>query len=324
MRILLVKLSSLGDVIHNLPVASDIARARPDIDIAWLTEAPYAPLVALHPAVKLVLPLHLRQLKKRWWSPAAWARLREDRARIAQGHYDLVLDTQGLMKSAHVAAWARAPVAGHSGRFAREPRAARAYQHTYDVPRDLHAVVRNRQLAAQALGYDVTGEADYGLDVPATSLTWTCPSRFVVFLHATSRPNKRWPDDHWITLGQSLAQDGLDVVLPWGLPSEQQTSERLAARIPGAIVPPAMSLTEAASMLARAHGVIGVDTGLAHLAVALKRPTVGLYLTTSPALTGLFGGPHALNLGEGTPTAPSLPRIADVQAALRQLAVIPA
>ncbi|MBI3716546.1 MAG: lipopolysaccharide heptosyltransferase I [Betaproteobacteria bacterium] len=319
MRVLLVKLSSLGDVIHNLPVATDLAQALPGIEIDWLTEAPYADLVALHPAVRNVYPVHLRHLKKHWWSAAAWHEWQADRRRVGVQTYHLVLDTQGLVKSAWVARWAGAPISGYAAASAREPLAARFYAQRFDVPRDLHAVVRNRQLAAQAFGYELTKEIDYGLRAAPPAPNWLPATPFAVFLHGTSRADKLWPQAHWIALGRELNARGMQVLLPWGSAAERAVAENLAGAIPQASVAPAMSLVEAAGMLSRAAAVIGVDTGLAHLAVALQRPTVGIYLTTSPRLTGLAGGANAVNLGDGSPAQPDCPPVDAVLAALLPL-----
>lgn len=307
MRVLLVKLSSLGDVIHNLPVASDLARALPGIEIDWAVEAPYAEIVALHPAVKRVLPVPMRNLKTHWWSPAAWSLFLAARTNIAGQRYDAILDTQGLLKSTLVACWPHGPVSGHSKAGAREPVAARFYDHAFDVPRALHAVERNRLLSAQAFGYALASAPDYGLRAPLARPAWLPTVPFVVFLHATSRRNKMWPDENWIELAGRLAAVGLPILLPWGNETEHATSQRLAGQVARAVVPPRMSLAEGAAMLAAAAAVVGVDTGLAHLAVALGRPTIGLYVTTQPALTGLYGGASAVNLGGGSPETPATP-----------------
>lgn len=336
MRVLLVKLSSLGDVLHNLPVVSDLALAFPDIEIDWVTEAPYAQLVGLHPSVKRVFPMHLRAVKKQWWSPAAWSVLLDDRARLRGHPYDVVLDTQGLVKSALIARVARGPLgarmargastllAGFSGETAREPLAARFYDRHFAVPRDLHAVERNRRLAAGIFGHALANRVDYGLRLPASSREAPTAPRnpaipTVAFLHATSRADKMWPEPNWIALGRRLADAGFAVVLPWGNGVERRTSERLASSIPGAIVPAAMTLVEAAGLLNDARGVVGVDTGLAHLAVALARPTMGLYLTTSPGLTGLYGNDCAVNLGGGSPQQPVTPSVDEAWNALQVL-----
>ena len=316
MRVLLVKLSSLGDVLHNLPVVSDLARAYPDIEIDWVTEAPYAELVALHPRVRRVFSTHLRELKKSWWSPAAWSCFFADKAALNGQKYSSIIDTQGLVKSALIARWANGPIAGFARATAREPIAARGYDRHIAVPRELHAVERNRRLAAGVFGYALADRIDYGLRLATTPPGTMLPSPYVVFLHATSRADKMWPEAHWVALGKRLHDRGVNVVLPWGNASERCASERLVSAIPAAILPPAMSLVEAAALLSHASGVVGVDTGLAHLSVALARPTVGLYLTTSPALTGLYGCAVATNLGGGDPQRPVMPSVDEAWHAL--------
>lgn len=317
MRILLVKLSSLGDVIHNLPVASDLARALPGVEIDWAIEAPYAEIAAMHPAVRQVIPVPLRGLRQRWWSPAAWSAFLAARARLRGANYDMVLDSQGLVKSALVARWPRGIRYGHSESSAREPFAARFYDHCIDVPRVLHAVERNRLLAARACGYAVAPPPDYGLVAPQARPAWLPAPPYVVCLHATSRANKMWPEPHWEALGRALRQRGVGTLLTWGSEPERETSRRITDNIPGAVVAPRISLTEGAAMLAAAVAVVGVDTGLAHLAVALDRPTIGLYLTTQPALTGLYGGERAINLGGGSVAAPAVPAVDQVWQALQ-------
>ena len=309
MRVLLVKLSSLGDVIHNLPVVSDLARAHPGAEIDWAIESPYAEIAAMHPAVKNVLPVPLRRLKKRWWSAVAWRDFLASRSRLGEQRYDLILDTQGLIKSMWVAHWAGGPVAGFSAVSAREPLAARFYDRPIDIPRNLHAVTRNRMLAGQAFGYALTDSVEYGLSAPAQSPAWLPVAPLAVFLHATSRNNKRWPDSAWVDLGSRLQGRGFSILLPWGNDDERETSRRLAQALPQAIVPPRMTLAEVAATLTCATIVVGVDTGLAHLAVALGRPTIGLYITTQPRLTGLHGSGMAVNLGDNSEEAPSIPDV---------------
>ena len=315
-RVLLVKLSSMGDVIHNLPVVTDLVRAIPDIRVHWIAEAPYTEVIKLHPGVSLALKVHLRMIKKSWWRDAPWLQLERDRQVLVEEDYDAVLDTQGLLKSVMVSRWVEAKRYGYSRSSAREPFASRFYDCSFDVPKNEHAVIRNRKLAAAAFGYALPDTLDYGISASAAPPAWLGATPFAALLHATSRIDKRWPQGHWVGLGRQLNQRGLKVILPWGTEAERQTSEAIAAELVDALVPPAMSLAEAATVLAAAQCVVGVDTGLAHLAVALGRPTVGIYVSTSPALTGLFGSASAINLGGGTKSVPTIPTVDAVLGAL--------
>jgi heptosyltransferase-1 len=308
-RVLFVKLSSLGDVVHHMPAVTDLARARPGMHIAWAVEEAYVGLVRLHPAVAETFPIGLRALRKRPLSPARWSGLAAARRSLARGGWDFVVDTQGLLKSAVVARFARGAAFGLDKASARERSAARFYDVKLAVPRGLHAVERNRRLVAQVFGYEPQGPADYGVSAPAEPPAWAPPDRYAVFLHAASRESKRWPDERWIALGEAAAESGLQVVLPGGTPAEREASARLAQRMPRALAAKAMGLGEAAALLAHARCVVGVDTGLTHLAAALGVPTVGLYVSTRPELTGLHAA-NAVNLG-GAGRAPGLQEVLD-------------
>jgi len=307
-RILFVKLSSLGDVIHHMPAVTDLRAHRPDVDIGWVVEEAYADLVRLHPAVGEVIALGLRRLRASVLAPRAWSDARHGLRRVSRGGWDYVIDTQGLLKSAFVARRARAPVFGYDRRSAREKWAARFNDVKLHVPRDLHAVERNRRVVAQVFGYSLDVPADYGLAPPASPPAWVPPRQYVVLLHAASRPAKRWPDERWIALGKLLHEVGYAAILPGGTPGEREAAARLAAGIPGAIAAPSMDLAQAAALLAHASHVVGVDTGLTHLAVALGRPTVGVYAATRPQLTGLHGA-SGTSLG-GPGEAPTVGEVA--------------
>ena len=297
-RILLVKLSSLGDVVHLFPAVTDLAGRHPGAEIAWAVEAPYAELVRLHPAVGRAIPVGLRALRDRPWSIAAWRALRASKAALRSQRWDYVVDAQGLLKSACVSRWSRSTVFGPDRASARERLAARFYDVKLAVPRDLHAVERNRRLLAQVFGSGAATPARFGIVAPQERPSWLPPQAYAVLLHAASRADKRWPDERWIALGGRLAQAGYAVVLPGGSDAERAHAARLAQAIgASAVAAPPMTLVEAAAALAHAAGVVGVDTGLSHLAVALGVPTVGIYCATSPSLTGLHGGDLAVNLG---------------------------
>jgi heptosyltransferase-1 len=226
-------------------------------------------------------------------------------------NYDVAIDTQGLLKSALLMRSAQGLRCGFDRHSVREPLASILYQKKFAVLSGQHAVERNRQLVAQALGYTVDGHADYGIHPPSIEhFTWLEPGIYAVLLHATSRTNKQWDEANWIILGQYLHQKGIRSVLPWGSESERLRSMQLAADIPGAVTPPRLGLNEAAALLGGAHAVIGVDTGLAHLAAALNVPTIGIYTATDPALTGLYAGASVINLG-GVSQSPDVDTVID-------------
>lgn len=307
-RILFVKLSSLGDVVHHFPAVSDLRRRWPDAHVAWAVEPPYAGLVRLHPGVAEAIPVNLRALRARWYSGAEWRSWRVARRRIGEPRWDYVVDSQGLLKSALIARRARGARFGPDRASARERIAARFYDVGIPVARGLHAVERNRRLGAQVFGYRLDGMADYGLDSPVAPPDWAPASRYIVMLHAASHKQKMWPEAYWVELGQRLAALGYSIVLPAGTPAERATAHRIAIDIPDSAVAPPSDLTALAQLLVHAWAVVGLDTGLTHLAVALGRPTVGLYCATDPALTGLHGA-QAINLG-GPRSPPSVEEVA--------------
>jgi heptosyltransferase-1 len=320
MRILLVKTSSLGDVVHNLPVASDIRVRFPDAQIEWAVEEAFADIPRLHPAISGVIPVALRRWRRRVFSAQTWSEIAQLRARLRAGGYDEVIDTQGLVKSALVARMAPGRRSGLDLRSSREPLWP-FFHRTYAVPWGQHAVERNRQLAAKALGYGIDSPPAYGIAPPAHLVgpdSWAgplAPRAYAVLLHSTSAADKLWPEHQWVKLGDHLHHHGVPCVLPWGSDAERARSERIATLLRNAVVPPRLSLADAAWLLGRARIVFGVDTGLAHLATALGTPIMGLYCATDPAATGLYGAPLARNLGGiGRP-----PSIAEVIAAERQL-----
>jgi heptosyltransferase-1 len=311
--ILLVKTSSMGDVLHNLPVVSDILRHFPQAQIDWVVEESFASLPGLHPGVKQTLTVALRRWRKSWLKSRG--EIKAACAGLSARRYDLVLDTQGLLKSALIARCAGAPKYGYDWNSAREPLSSLFYDHTFAVAKNLHAVERNRQLAAQAFGYALDAPADYGIKPPALALPWLPTAPYAVLLHATSRDDKLWNENRWIELGQRLHQAGFSAVLPWGSDTEKLRAERLCPAIPGAVCAPRLNLPEAAAMLGQARAAVGVDTGLSHLAAALGTPTIGIYTATDPGLTGLYAGANAVNLGgKGTP-----PAVGEVIAALGRM-----
>lgn len=297
MNILLVKTSSLGDVIHNLPVVSDLVRRLPNPVIDWCVEESFAAIPRLHPGVKRVLPVAVRRWRKSLLSPATWREIQAFRERLRSGAYDVVLDTQGLVKSAVIARQARGPVCGYAPEAAREPFAARFYDETFAIPKSAHAVDRNRWLAAAAFDYPGDLPLDYGIAAPPLAADWLPPAPYAVLLTATSRDDKLWDEANWTLLGRELALAGIRCVLPGGSAAERERAARLAALIPGAVAAPALGIAELAGLIGASRLCVGVDTGLTHLAAALAIPTVALYTATAPELTGVVGSAFFRNLG---------------------------
>jgi heptosyltransferase-1 len=316
--ILFIKTSSLGDVIHHMPAVTEARRALPAARIAWLVEEAFAPLVALHPAVDDIVSVAWRRWRKSLAAPATWGEIRGNLRALRARRYDAVIDTQGLLRTGVMARIARGPRHGYDRASIREPLASVFYDSRHSVSRDLHAVARNRILTGLALGYEPQGAPDFGLD-RARFQGGEAP--YAVLLHATAQPKKEWPVAHWIALGQTMARQGLNgqglqIVLPWGTPSERARSETIAASVPGARVPERAPLDAVARLIAGAQCVVGVDTGLLHLAAALGVPLVAIFAGSKPHLTGPVGSGPLVTLGAlGAP-----PALDEVHEALRRIA----
>ncbi|MDB5813268.1 MAG: lipopolysaccharide heptosyltransferase [Rhodocyclales bacterium] len=295
--VLLVKTSSMGDVIHNLPVVSDLLRVWPRLAIDWAVEESFAEIPRLHPGVRRVIPVAIRRWRKQLGQAATWREMRTAASALRETYYDFVIDTQGLVKSALISRVAQGLRCGYAREVIREPLAALAYDCRYVVPRNAHAVERNRWLAAAACEYTQDLPLRYGIHAADTTPQWAPAGPFAVLLTATSRDDKLWPETHWIDLGMALHERGLRCILPAGNAAERTRAERIAAAIPDAIVAPPARLTELAVVMQAAQCIVGVDTGLTHLAAALDRPVVALAVSTDPTLTGVHAGPSAINLG---------------------------
>jgi len=321
MKILLVRVSSLGDVLHNLPLVADILRHHPGAQVDWVVEEGYVSLVRLNPMVRKVIPFALRRWKKGLGDAAVRAELRGFFRDLRAEQYDYVFDTQGLIKTGIIMAAARVRPGGQKIGLANGTEDS-GYEgisrvfHTRSIavePRT-HAVARGRQVVAAALGYTVDSPPDFGLPPPsATRPDWMPAGDYAVFFHGTARDAKKWASAHWIALGRALAP--LPILLPWGSPREQQEAEALAAALPNARVLPKLSMMDAVELARHAALAVGVDTGLTHIAAAFVRPTVEIYCDSPRWKTEGNWSPRIVNLGDtGAP-----PTVEQVVAAARGL-----
>lgn len=307
MRVLIIKTSSMGDVVHALPAISDMAHAIPGIEIDWLVERSFSAIPAQHHAVNRVICLQWRKWRKSLRSPDSRQAIRTWRQEMQQGRYDLIIDMQGLLKSAAFACFAHGPAGGYDRHSIREPLASLFYARKVSVSRDLQAVTRCRLLAAALLGYPVPDTPpDFGLR--ASPEAWAPgPAPFAVLIPCASRPEKLWPHESWVAVGRHFAQQGWPVAVMWGSPDEQKLAQGIADQC-GGLVPPFLTVQQVSDTLAQAHIVVGLDTGMSHIAAAHGRPTVGIYCDHEPGLAGLTGSGPVISLG-GKGQTPSLERV---------------
>ncbi len=317
-KILLVKLSSLGDVLHNLPIVWDLRQRLPNAQIDWVVEEGYVhllkPLLSKEGfrGIDRIIPFGLRRWKKDLFNVQTWKQFFAFRKLLRQSAYDVIIETQGLLKSALVCALANkspdAVVAGlanateYSG---YEPIARYFYNQSVQVPTQCHAVDRSREVMSSALDLPSLSRIEapqfyppsFANDLQASSLEGL-HQPYVLCFHSTAREAKRWSSENWITLGQEIARRGVQIVLPWGNAAEKAVSIELAAQIPGSLVPRAFSIEEAFSIIAGAALTVGVDTGLTHLAAVLGRPTVEIYCDSPLWKTEGYWSENICNLGD--------------------------
>ncbi len=335
-KILLVKLSSLGDVLHNLPIVCDLRKRLPHAQIDWIVEEEYVHLLEplkttdAFKGIDRIIPVAFRRWRKNLFSLRTWHEFFAMRRLLQATSYDVLLETQGLLKSALVCALAKktnnAVVAGlgnateHSG---YEPMARMFYTESVHVPVKCHAIDRSRWVMCSAFDWPLINRNDEpprfypqafveelspllfeGLKTAAKG----APAPYVVCFHSTARAAKRWPNDHWVELGRALSSQGYQVILPWGSESEMKVSALIASQIPGAVVPRAFSIEEAYSLVAHAALTIGVDTGLTHLSAVLGKPTIEIYCDSPRWKTEGYWSGVIANVGDMKET----PSVAEV------------
>ena len=325
LKILLVKLSSLGDVLHNLPIIWDIRARLPNAQIDWVVEEGYVhlltPLLSSEGfrGIDRIIPFGLRRWKKSPFSVNSWKQFAAFKQELQEVTYDIIIETQGLIKSALVCALANkssatvvAGLANATEFSGYEPMARTFYNKSVQVPYQCHAVDRSRYVTSSALGWPLIDRSETAKFYPASFIddisdmaARGLQKPYILFFHSTARDAKRWANEHWIELGKKLAALGYQIVLPWGSTAERIISQELALQIPGSIVPNAFSIEEAFSVIANATLVVGVDTGLTHLSAVLNKPTVEIYCDSPRWKTEGYWSNQIRNTGDiqAPPTA---------------------
>jgi heptosyltransferase I len=308
--ILFVKTSSLGDVIHQMPAVTEARRHFPTAHFSWAVEEAFAPLVALHPAVNEVIPVASRRWRREGPNVSTRRDVRRTISLLRARQYDAIVDTQGLARSGLIARFARGPRHGYDSTSVRERLATLFYTVQHNVPRDRHAVARNLALTALALGFVPDGPIDYGLD--RKEIADAVVSPYAIAFHATAQERKLWPEPNWVELGHLLASRTPRLLFPWGDEAERARGERIVAELPHGRVPDRRPIDAMARLVAGASFVVGVDTGLVHLAAALGVPLTAIFTGSEPGLTGPVGtGKIEIIGGKG-----AVPSVADVAAAV--------
>lgn len=324
MKILLIKTSSMGDLVHNCPVVTDILAHFPAARIDWVAEEAYQAIPRLHPGVERVIPVAWRRWRKHLLQEATWREMGEFKRSLREVQYDMVLDTQGLWKSVAIARLSdNGAIVGGDRQSIKEGGAAFFYDKRLPIARSRHVIDRCRAVAAGALGYAIDTPPRYGIRAEALVADWLPQRAYAVLMHAASRPEKLWPDEHWIAVGRHLLAHGIHAVLPWGNQDEEARSHRLAAALDGALVPPLMDLATAARFLSGATLVVGLDTGFTHFAAALGRPTIGIFCDSDGEQAAVFGDGECASFGRKGAPPPVATIIETLDRMLRNLGPTP-
>ena len=295
MKLLLIKTSSMGDVIHTLPAVTEAVQHNRGMELTWIVEEGLVDLARMHPSVARVIPVSIRRWRRSWW------RYREEIcsfvAELRDTEYDLVIDSQGLIKSSLLTVPARGEVHGYAAGSAKERLAAALYQHEHEISKDQHAITRQKQLIAASLGYEASMEVVYGLRQTSGS------EKSLLLIHGTTWSSKEWPLRYWQVLADLMVEDGYRVLLPAGSEAEKLRAEAIIRDRPGEVLF-GRSLFELIETIGWSAGAVSVDSGLGHLAVALGLPVVGLYGATDPRLTGCIGPGVSMIVSDHLPCIP--------------------
>ena len=324
MKILLIRVSSLGDVLHNMPIVDDLHRHFRNAQIDWVVEEAYVNLVRLHPGVQHIIPFALRRWRKSLRSAKTRQQMKHFYQQLRSEEYDLVLDTQGLFKTGLIMGMAKLAPGGKKVGLANGTEGS-GYEgisrmfHDQSVPvnKRTHAVERGRLVAAAAAEYTLNTPASFGLQAPHGTPAWLPEQPYVVFFHGTAGATKKWARAHWVAVAEELRRYALPILLPWGNNAEKTEAQAMAAQMPNATVLPALSMQEATILAQSAALAIGVDTGLTHIAAAYETPTIEMYCASPKWKTEGNWSDKIINLGDqGMP-----PTVDEVKQAIKKLLI---
>ncbi len=298
MKVLLVKTSSLGDVVHALPALTEALEAVPGLEIDWVVEETFRDIPERHPGVRRVIPVAIRRWRRNL--SAGRKEFAAFRRSLRKEHYDMVLDSQGLLKSALTGWLAHGTLHGFDSSSARETAASWFYRKSHRVDTKQHAIMRQKKLFAAALGYDSSEKLEFGLR-KADEV-----GKRLMFLHGTTWPSKEWPAEHWRALARVVVDNGFELIVPAGDDRERERAEQIT-EFGGHILfrPPLAELIDA---LAGCQASVSVDTGLGHLAPALGVPVIGIFGSTDPELTGMLGDQAKIIASTYLPCIPCIKR----------------
>jgi heptosyltransferase-1 len=324
-KILLIRISSLGDVLHNMPIVQDLLCHFPQAEIDWVVEEAYVELVRLNQGVRKILPVALRRWRKQIFAANTWHEIAQFKKNLQQERYDLVIETQGLFKTGLIMGLAQLAPHGKKVGLANgtedsgyEAISRLFHDQSVAVERRTHAVLRGRLVTAAAGQFLIDTPANFGLQIPALSNTkpdWLPSYPYAVFFHGSAGQQKKWPQQHWISIAVELKKIGLPILLPWGNAQEKSEAEQMASQMENAQVLPKLQMQEAIILAQQASLVIGVDTGLTHIAAAYCRPTIEIYCASPRWKTEGNWSSQIINLGDdGNP-----PSVEEVRQALHQL-----
>lgn len=288
MKILIIRLSSMGDIIHTLPAVTDATKSIPNIEFHWVVEKSFAQIPAWHNSVHKVFPIELRKYKGKLLKGVNYyfeiiKALRKER-------YDLIIDSQGLVKSMLIGLFCKGNVSGYSKHSAREPIASIGYKYKHNITHNQHAISKNRALFAKSLGYSIDNSINtisYGIRAPAVDSNTN--DNYIIFLHGTTWSSKCWPFYRWLELANIISEHGIRIEVTYANSQQQQRAFRLAKLASNVTVRKHMEIDEAATWLQGSRAVVSVDTGFGHLAAALEKPVIGIFGPTKTHLTGILG-----------------------------------